>query len=146
MVADDEYAQVLATPTPSIRHLQDIIVAGVQDGSLQKPTAQPSASQADTPVTLLGHCSERTCKPDSMKKWQQVFTWCGLTLDTPNIGCCGMAGTFSHEKEHLRESKELFTMSWQKHCADDNNKTVCATGFSCAIKWHAVRISILPIR
>ena len=83
--------------------------------------------------TLLGHCSEKTLTVSSQQKWQQVFQSAGLQLNTIETGCCGMAGIYGYEVEHLALSKDIYQHSWGQHLPK-NSQDRCnylATGFSC---------------
>ena len=48
-----------------------------------------------------------------------------------SVGCCGMAGTYGHEKTNLENSKGLFDLSWQPKLADLVPEQILVTGFSC---------------
>ncbi|MEK9764334.1 MAG: (Fe-S)-binding protein, partial [Deltaproteobacteria bacterium] len=82
---------------------------------------------------LLGHCSEKTLALQSQQQWQNVFKSLGLDLKLEATGCCGMAGTYGHEKEHYDESRGIFKMSWQHHMPNEltQQATILATGYSC---------------
>jgi Fe-S oxidoreductase len=64
------------------------------------------------------------------KQWYKVFEDLGLSLQALNAGCCGMAGTFGHEKANQDLSAELYQMSWQEH-VQTYQTTLLVTGFSC---------------
>ncbi|MBT6725969.1 MAG: FAD-binding oxidoreductase [Deltaproteobacteria bacterium] len=82
---------------------------------------------------LMGHCSEKTLALQSQQQWQNVFKALGLDLRLEATGCCGMAGTYGHEKEHYEESRGIFKMSWQHHMPNElaQQATILATGYSC---------------
>ena len=82
---------------------------------------------------LLGHCSEKTLALQSQQQWQNVFKVFGLDLKLEATGCCGMAGTYGHEKEHYEESRGIFKMSWQHHMPNEltQQAKILATGYSC---------------
>ncbi len=81
-------------------------------------------------VRLMLHCTERTAVPQSARQWKAVFAACGLTLDVPDAGCCGMAGAFGHEARNQEVSKKLYDMSWRTPVAEAGGP-VAATGYSC---------------
>ncbi len=82
--------------------------------------------------TLLAHCTERTNAPAALKQWSVLFGKLGIKLDMPDVGCCGMAGTFGHEVRNRAISEKLYAMSWQDRIAENGNQTVAmASGFSC---------------
>ena len=83
--------------------------------------------------TLLGHCSEKTLALTSQQQWQQVFKSLGLQLNIIETGCCGMAGIYGFEAEHLEASKEIYQLSWEQHLPTESQAQsyYLATGFSC---------------
>jgi len=81
---------------------------------------------------LLGHCMEKTALPASMGQWQEIFAALGARLEVLPAGCCGMAGTYGHEREHLAESKGIWSLSWARWFADpERAPRIVATGYSC---------------
>lgn len=80
---------------------------------------------------LFAHCTEKTALANSENEWAAIFTHFGLTLEKVSVGCCGMAGTYGHEKTNLDNSKGLFELSWQPKLAQLAPEQILATGFSC---------------
>ncbi|PJG82657.1 D-2-hydroxyglutarate dehydrogenase YdiJ [Caviibacterium pharyngocola] len=80
---------------------------------------------------LYPHCTESTAMPNSPKEWQGIFAAFGQQLAVENVGCCGMAGTFGHETQHIAMSKEIYASSWAKKLAGKNPEYCLATGYSC---------------
>jgi FAD/FMN-containing dehydrogenase/Fe-S oxidoreductase len=80
---------------------------------------------------LFSHCTEKTALVNSEKEWLAIFNHFGLSLETVSVGCCGMAGTYGHEKSNLENSKGLFDLSWQPKLAELETEQILATGFSC---------------
>lgn len=80
--------------------------------------------------TLLPHCTEQALQAIDAKHWTVAFKNIGLNLNPIAIGCCGMAGTYGHEKEHLANSKELFAMHWMP-VLENKSSQYLATGYSC---------------
>lgn len=79
--------------------------------------------------SLFTHCTEQSTLPVSAKQWQQIFAELNLELTPIATGCCGMAGTYGHERENLARSEKLYDLSWAQPVAAA--KQVVATGFSC---------------
>ena len=79
---------------------------------------------------LLAHCTEKALSPKSTQYWQEAFAHFGLKLEILEAGCCGMAGSYGHEKEHLANSKGLYEMSWQDKIEQHGDR-ILATGYSC---------------
>ena len=100
--------------------------------------------------TLLGHCSEKTLAPGSQQQWQQVFRAAGLQLNIIETGCCGMAGIYGYEAEHLATSKGIYQLSWEQHLPTDSQAKshYLATGFSCRaqVRRFAGWIPLHPIQ
>lgn len=90
----------------------------------------PKVAQAQQ-FSLLAHCTEKTALPASEKHWQQIFAQMGLELKPVSVGCCGMAGTYGHEKQQLENSKALFELSWRAPVTLLGNEQILVTGFSC---------------
>ena len=89
--------------------------------------------QGHNSYTLFGHCSEKTLTTSSQQQWQQVFKSAGLQLDVIETGCCGMAGIYGYEAEHLATSKSIYQLSWGQHLPTkpQDRCNYLATGFSC---------------
>lgn len=127
----DEYKQVLADKrgefTVLLAHewLQDVIKS--------RPVVDKTKSgdNKDKQYRLFAHCTEKTALANSEKEWIDIFQHFGLNLQKESVGCCGMAGTYGHEKSNLDNSKQLFAMSWQPKLDNQAYDNVLATGFSC---------------
>ncbi|MEO0455288.1 MAG: FAD-binding and (Fe-S)-binding domain-containing protein [Cyanobacteria bacterium P01_A01_bin.114] len=118
----DEYAQ-WGQPLP---------VQLPQEFLLQHLERLPKAD-ISTAYTLLGHCTERTLAPASQTQWQQIFAAAGLSLKLESVGCCGMAGLYGHEREHLDTSRSIYDLSWGLLLPNKRQERqhYLATGFSC---------------
>jgi len=92
---------------------------------------QSKESLTTTSFKLFSHCTEKTALVNSENEWQTIFEHFGLTLEKVSVGCCGMAGTYGHEKVNLDNSKGLFELSWQPKVAALASEQILATGFSC---------------
>ncbi len=122
-----EYRNAVAGYPVGVRNLVDVIE--------QRLDRLPTASSGADPrtVTLLGHCTERATAPDWLAAWTRVLTAAGHDVDVPQVGCCGMAGIFGHEKGNQEMSRRLFEMGWADLIgpAAGENRVVVATGYSC---------------
>jgi len=94
-------------------------------------TFKLSVDSKQTTFKLFAHCTEKTALVNTENEWQQIFNHFGLSLDKVSVGCCGMAGTYGHEKTNLENSKGLFDLSWQPKLADLVPEQILVTGFSC---------------
>ncbi|WFU05536.1 FAD-binding and (Fe-S)-binding domain-containing protein (plasmid) [Rhizobium sp. CB3171] len=91
----------------------------------------PSTAEGKS-FRLLAHCTERTNAPASLGQWKAVFGRLGIELQTADVGCCGMAGTFGHEARNRAISERLYAMSWKREIeAEDKTNMLMATGYSC---------------
>ena len=93
------------------------------------------------PLRLMLHCTERATLPQAGADWQSVFRAAGAKIEIPPAGCCGMAGTFGHERANRPVAEALFTASWAPALTTD---TVMATGFSCRAQAHEIAQRRLP--
>ncbi|OCW98296.1 FAD-binding and (Fe-S)-binding domain-containing protein [Alishewanella sp. HH-ZS] len=122
LVYRDEYVKALGT------EWGDFQVLLLQEWLVQQ--SLPKVAQAQQ-FSLLAHCTEKTALPASEKHWQQIFAQMGLELKPVSVGCCGMAGTYGHEKQQLENSKALFELSWRAPVTQLGNEQILVTGFSC---------------
>ena len=99
-------------------------------GALASTDASTELSKAKA-FKLFSHCTEKTALVNSENEWQSIFDHFGLALEKVSVGCCGMAGTYGHEKTNLDNSKGLFELSWQAKLEALASEQVLATGFSC---------------
>ena len=80
---------------------------------------------------LFPHCTEMTAMPNSAKEWQHIFAAFAQQLQVESVGCCGMAGTFGHETQHIDMSKAIYEASWEKKLQNKDPNFCLATGYSC---------------
>ncbi|MBN6063493.1 D-2-hydroxyglutarate dehydrogenase YdiJ [Aggregatibacter actinomycetemcomitans] len=80
---------------------------------------------------LFPHCTEITAMPNSAKEWQQIFAAFTQQLQVESVGCCGMAGTFGHETQHIEMSKAIYVSSWEQKLQSKSPDYCLATGYSC---------------
>lgn len=93
---------------------------------------KPSVFDTQRRFRLFSHCTERTNVPTSLADWRAVFNRLGTQLETADLGCCGMAGTFGHETSNRRLSEKLYSISWQQEINRAGPLDVLmATGYSC---------------
>lgn len=83
-------------------------------------------------VFLFSHCTEKSQQPASTAQWQSIFQRAGLELQAVATGCCGMAGSYGHEREHREQAARLWQQGWADNIAEAQRLgSVCASGFSC---------------
>lgn len=130
-----EYQKVSKLKIPNVLLLQEWLV----EQSLPRLTASEKAYK------LLTHCTEKTNAAQSIKQWQQIFSKLGYKLEVINVGCCGMAGTYGHEKANQENSKGLYEMSWQEVVENPElQDQLVVTGFSCRSQIKRFSKKVLP--
>jgi len=82
-------------------------------------------------VVLLGHCTERAAAPQWLDQWAMVLTAAGFDVSVPELGCCGMAGVFGHEKANQNLSSQIYELSWGPAVQSLGDAIAVATGYSC---------------
>ncbi len=110
-------------PSESVLHLVDLL-AEVAPTLSRLERQKPVGS-----VSLLSHCTEQALAPENLRAWALVLESAGYTVETPQVGCCGMAGIFGHEIENQNMSKALWQLSWEPTLA--SGTSAVATGYSC---------------
>ncbi|WDE09513.1 FAD-binding and (Fe-S)-binding domain-containing protein [Thalassomonas haliotis] len=131
----DEYKQVLGDKRGDFEVLlaHEWLTKLLEKGQLvQKSIAKGNDGSADkVSYKLFAHCTEKTALAKSEEQWVALFSHFDQTLEKIAVGCCGMAGTYGHEKSNLDNSRALFDMSWQPKLESLAQQQVLATGFSC---------------
>ncbi len=131
----DEYAKTLGDKRGDFKVLlaHEWLLSFIQKETAcdSKLRANISVNHKPTNFKLFSHCTEKTALVNSENEWLTIFNHFGLALEKVSIGCCGMAGTYGHEKSNLENSKGLFELSWQPKLADLETEQILATGFSC---------------
>lgn len=129
----DEYAKTLKEQrgdfTVLLAH-EWLLTFIKKDTAFKGVLASKGISKGNT-FKLFSHCTEKTALVNSENEWQTIFEHFGLTLEKVSVGCCGMAGTYGHEKANLNNSKALFELSWQPEIETLASEQILATGFSC---------------
>ena len=109
--------------TPNVLLAQEFLHAELKRGAVW-----PRTDRA-TPLKLMLHCTEASALPDAGRLWRDVFAALGAEVQPMKTGCCGMSGTFGHEREHQDMSRNLFDATWRPIVEKEDK--VLATGFSC---------------
>lgn len=127
LVYRDEYVANLPVGTvPHVQLLQDWLSKHVD------AIAKAKVKQAGKKHRLLAHCSEATKASDSGKNWTVIFSLLGIDVSTERTGCCGMAGTFGHDKKNRGLSTKIYNLSWRPLVSGRADSDVLmATGYSC---------------
>ncbi len=81
-------------------------------------------------VLLHGHCHQKALV--GTEATEQVLARAGFDVTAVDAGCCGMAGAFGYEAEHVDVSKQMAELRLAPAVRDANpNTTIAAPGFSC---------------
>lgn len=120
----DEYKQVLAEARGNFQVLL------VHEWLFELPN-QPQQQLVKAPWYLLGHCTETTALPTSSQQWAVIFARYGAKLESVNVGCCGMAGSYGHEMANFENSLGIYALSWRRALRQLPLERCLATGYSC---------------
>jgi len=85
-------------------------------------------TEPDTSLLYHGHCHQKAAKKDHHAVG--VLRRAGYAAEPLDSGCCGMAGSFGFEAEHVEMSKEIGSILFEQ-IEDRDGKTVVAPGESC---------------
>ena len=127
-----DYRHVLAR-APRVQLLQEWLASRLDE----LPTRPPAGK-----VFLLAHCTERALALDTLSHWTAVFARFGYDLEVVHAGCCGMAGNYGHETEHLDLSRRIYDEGWARHVTAE--RVLMATGFSCRAQVGRFGATALP--
>ena len=91
------------------------------------------ASASPATARLLGHCTERALEPGSAAAWRRIFARAGIDLAVESVGCCGMGGSWGHERTNAADSRGIFGLSWAARMPEHEAEwsRVVVSGFSC---------------
>ena len=118
-----EYRKVLGEFAPTVLLIQEWLA--------KQDLLTNTSNNHSKRYKLLGHCTEKTNAAPAINDWKTVFAHLGLTLETVNVGCCGMAGTFGHESKNYETSKTIYSQSWKAVIDGEDHAQLVATGYSC---------------
>lgn len=96
---------------------------------LQRQAHALNLKNTEKEVVLFSHCMESSDSLAHARAWYDFFQTLGLSIRLVQAGCCGMAGMYGHESEHLGYSKALYKMNWEKQAK--SRAILLATGYSC---------------
>jgi FAD/FMN-containing dehydrogenase/Fe-S oxidoreductase len=91
----------------------------------------PKVEGCNQPWYLLAHCTEKTKLPNAEKEWGIIFKHFNACFESVPVGCCGMAGTFGHEQDKLKMSRDIYDLSWGPVMNAFPQERIMATGYSC---------------
>lgn len=120
-----EYKE-MGIEAPTVALIQEFLADRLAPG--QVPAVLPVRT-----FRLFAHCTEATNAKESLKHWSTLFALAGQQLTLESVGCCGMAGTYGHEGDHLDTSRAIYAQSWlpKIEAVERPEATILATGYSC---------------
>ncbi len=88
-------------------------------------------TSAIRPVLLHGHCHQKALIGTEATE-RALALPPGFSVEAVDAGCCGMAGAFGYETEHLNISKQMAERKLAPAVrTTDRDTIIAATGFSC---------------
>lgn len=94
-------------------------------------TQTPTQEVSGEAWYLFGHCTEVTALPTAPAQWASIFARFGAKLESVNVGCCGMAGTYGHEVKNHANSLGIYELSWHQAMQRLPRNRCLATGYPC---------------
>jgi Fe-S oxidoreductase len=89
-----------------------------------------SGSNKNTKILVHGHCHEKSV--GAMKSIRKVLKQVpGLSFEMIDVACCGMAGGFGLEVEHIKMAKAMADQALIPALQQQPDAIVIANGFSC---------------
>ena len=123
----EEYRQLGQEVIPNVLLIQEWLAMLVKrQGGEYKDRQKSGASER---VALFSHCSVRTAAGYTSEDWRSVFRVVGVAVESPDLGCCGMAGAYGHEAENVQMSQDIFNQNCLASL--QSYTTVLAEGMSC---------------
>jgi Fe-S oxidoreductase len=103
----------------------EYLAARAEDGALDRASWRGSGD-----VLLHGHCHQKALIGTTAT--EQVLSRAGYDVTAVDAGCCGMAGAFGYEAEHVGVSKQMAELRLAPAVRQtDAGTRVAAPGFSC---------------
>jgi FAD/FMN-containing dehydrogenase/Fe-S oxidoreductase len=96
--------------------------------SLPTDGATGASDASAEALTYHGHCHQKATNRDHHAV--AVLRRAGYTVDALDSGCCGMAGSFGYEAEHVSLSMAIGEILFEQ-VADSEGERVVAPGTSC---------------
>ena len=124
LLPDDPRAETVAAQARTF----DTYVAERADAGAFDDVAWRTNGTQD--VLLHGHCHQKAL--DGTTATERALSLPGYAVNAIDAGCCGMAGAFGYEAEHLDISKQMAELRLAPAVRQTNGSTaIAATGFSC---------------
>ena len=115
-------------PDDRVASLATVVAARLD--RLPAPARQAGQAGQAGQAQFFGHCAEVSLAPENSDAYRAILTAAGYDVTSESTTCCGMAGIFGHEAEHLQMSNELFETGWRSRLRAPFDVR-CASGSSC---------------
>ncbi len=113
-----------------VRLIDDFIAGQLDIGLRLRPVAGIAPGQ----TLLHPHCHQRALFTAAAPK--KILEAAGFSVDAPETGCCGMAGSFGYTHHDLSEKVGEDRLFPAVRAAKEKRKRVVATGTSCRAQLH----------
>ncbi|EMA40480.1 LUD domain-containing protein [Halococcus hamelinensis] len=114
----DDYDRISTNSYDVLEYVYGLLADGASEDALAAPT---------TPVAYHSHCQQRTLGLETYT--EAVFDELGFDVETSEIECCGMAGSFGYKSEYYDLSMDVG--SELEGAFDDPDRQLVASGTSC---------------
>jgi len=123
LLPGDPRAQVVAEVT---RTFDEYLAHQVGESEIRSQVRPP----AGTEVLLHGHCHQKALTGTDAT--EDALGAAGFDVHAVDAGCCGMAGAFGYEQEHVDVSTDMAELRLAPAVRSvSENTAIAATGFSC---------------
>ena len=134
----DEYPRLVRSPLSDLVASRSMMFDTFLRREIEKDSATCQFSRAralEHPVLYHGHCHQKALvgTADAMALLRAAF---GESVIEINGGCCGMAGSFGHEKEHYEVAAAMGEHRLFPAIRERPGATVAVSGFSCREQIH----------
>ena len=90
-----------------------------------------ASGAAGGPALIQGHCHQGALAAPSLEAERRLLTRLGYDAVLLDSGCCGMAGAFGLERDHVKVSRRIAELGLLPRLASRPEALVVADGFSC---------------
>ncbi|MET0026046.1 MAG: 4Fe-4S dicluster domain-containing protein [Candidatus Thiodiazotropha sp.] len=109
---------------------EEFLARELTAGRLSLPWKTREAQEASTRLLVHGHCHQKAV--GAMKSMRKVLKAIpGLDFEIIDAACCGMAGSFGVESEHMQAGREMAEQALAPALREEPEALVVANGFSC---------------
>jgi len=117
-------------PVSELARKQSFLLEEFLSHELQSGRLRFKAAGKPRRVLVHGHCHQKAS--GAMKAMRRVLKQLeGLDFDFIDASCCGMAGTFGLEAEHVAESRQMANLALIPAIAAEPEALLLCNGLSC---------------